>query len=522
MNKGYITTLLLLIITSFNGLCWSAPEEELPTIELPEFVISGVERATLIRGNRLAMADNLPEIIMPGPFNRIRPDITSPSIDIVPMRPKIIPVTNDLYYCIAAYGGGFGSFGAQFGLGWRWGKNILSTEGLYDRPPRRTAAGDKQRMSGSVSINRHIKRESILDLIAKVEDRTYLLNENTDQERSWQDFSLNTSITPIHSSIGQFSGRLYVNRWFLNGNDFLISDVNIAHYIRHSKGHFETIMNWTSEKTYPNRDVSLLSGKIEYYRPASSIDWIKVGLNLYIGNPPLTNKLTGVRPHISVTYRPVPDGTAYLKFSPEPHFVSSRSLIDRFPMVCSDLRTIVIEDDIRLIMGYDHYLTDRLLFKVSAQYVNSDYLFLSSRDREPFMYQILVRDFYSVSARFSAGYEFYPDANVEVFTSIERADVDNFDKALMITPQSAGIKGNITLNRWWLSGDISWFDLTPVPYKNRPAHFESNISIGYRIRQNLKLSLEGYNLLNERYFILPGYDVVPLTVMLKVAYGTLF
>ena len=108
-----------------------------------------------------------------------------------------------------------------------------------------------------------------------------------------------------------------------------------------------------------------------------------------------------------------------------------------------------------------------------------------------------------------------------VFCTAELVDGDSTFKTPDYTPLEFGMKAAVSLTGIQVENRFTWMDKTPVARYtgvNRPAHFEWDISFQRLIDDKWRTELTILNLANNRYWIVPGYDAAPTTVLVTVSY----
>ena len=538
-RTAFYAIFFAVILVTFPSI--SASTDELPSIDLPDFVISGVEQATLIRGDRLILNVLNPEITTPGLIISLRPSMASHSVNIVPSRPEVIVDPNRDFGYADLYAGNFYGAGVRFGLGTSWDRYIITGSGWYNYPPRLFNIGENVNGGGSIGINVKIPRDVILHFDSEFSRSSFYLPGGYDLDagvdNDWQDFRLEGSSTPLTTEIGSFSGWYKFHHWLLNGEfssgiDDLSANQNsfsLIHEIPAFNGRIETSVNGLFEPLdLDSKNLSLITGKVNFgwWKPKAALLRIGFGFNVYSGSSGGSDKVNGFQPNFKAIWSPTIGGLVFLKWNPNVFGHSLRSTMQQLPMLTDVSRGSIAVDKARVEFGYELRILNSTDIRFKTIYNNTENYPLLKPVQDISTGGIEYAELKSISFRVDAKYELSTLGEIDFFATYERTNVQSdffSDGDTKMQPFIVGIIGNGYWQKWQLSTDLSWHDATTTVYdptiKVAP-HYSWDLGVGYNFRENARLSIVCLNLLNNDYEILGRHRVAPFTMMLKGSFGT--
>ena len=550
-RTAFYTIFFVVIILTLTAS--AAPRDNLPEIDLPDFVISGVEQATLVRGDRLSYNALSPEITTPDILISSRPEMSTHSVNIVQSRPEVAINPDRSYKYADVYAGNIFGGGTKFGLGTSWKQTIVSGSGWYNSPPRLFEFGESSNIGAHIGVNIKFFSNVILNLSSKYSSTQFHLPEPLllgGPDNDWRDIILSGNLTPLLTTLGSFSGRYKFNHWSLNqfddndGNDLSAnqSAFSLTHEIYAFKGQFETTFDGLFEPLEQNsKNLTLLKGKISFgwWEPNDSRLRIGFGLNVYSGNSTDTDEVSGVQPQLKVMWNTIFDGLVFLRWNPNAYGHSLRTIMNDFPMLSNYEGSSIAVDKAKVEVGYEMRIFNSTNIGFQTTYSNTEnYPIIDPIRNERFPLKYVQIE--SISLNLDIEYDITGIGEIVFFASFERMDCkypvshtfvnDELQgpffyliEPVIMKPFIVGLTGNGRWQKWQLSSDLSWHYSTRTVYESLTpirSHLDWDLAVGYNLQDNIRVSIVGLNILSNDFAIFEYHKVTPFTLMLKGSFGT--
>ncbi|MBT7789615.1 MAG: hypothetical protein HN757_12130, partial [Calditrichaeota bacterium] len=344
-RTAFYTIFFVVIILTLTAS--AAPRDNLPEIDLPDFVISGVEQATLVRGDRLSYNALSPEITTPDILISSRPEMSTHSVNIIQSRPEVDVGPDRDFKFVDMYAGNVFGFGLKHGMGFDYRESVITGMLWLNSPPRLYEFGEGANMGVKLGANVKIPQDVILKFSSEYSSTQFNLPDRYmwgEIDNEWRDMTLSGSFTPLTTSIGSFSGQYKFNHWSLNEFDnqpaSQISANQSRFSLRHEtsgfNGQFETVVEGIFEPLdQDSKNLTLLKGKVNFgwWEPTATSVRIGFGLNVYSGTSSGTGDISGVQPNVKTIWNPTFGGLVFLKWNPDVNGHSLRSTMRSFPML---------------------------------------------------------------------------------------------------------------------------------------------------------------------------------------------
>ncbi len=519
---------LYLVVIFLTGW-WMSPAEgaELPQIELPEYIIAGIERAARLEGRRLA-TEATADIAVPDLRAAERPGLAAGRIWMPPSRPSLQFEPGRGCWRARLTGGGFQLFGAGVEMSGRRGEVSLAGRGRFEHSPQRTEAGSGWQVGMDVTAARRAWGQMALAPHAGFSRTTFKLNtDSSEEDRSWSDLRLGLNAAPIYTPLGRLSSRLAYGWWDMSEGgelDGSLVEFGLEQSAGVRDGTVEAALSLASGPVSDGEgDLGLAGFKAAYTcRPVPEIN-LRAGGYIYIGRSAEDHRREGGGLHFGIEHLPSFGGVATLAWRPQAELVFLRSLMKYWPMVQTSARGRIVEDVARLSLGYRRQLADRLNGRLDFGWRESRHVPFPVPDSATV--RIESRRLRTLRTSAELEFTFGTGTTVALYASTERARTDgngSGDRAPQRPPATVGMKGGINLVGCRFESDLVWTSETPIDFDGnteRPARVVWNISSSRNVRRGLVLTAGMDNLLDEHYYDIPGYDAPPMTFYLRLKMG---
>jgi len=485
------------------------------------------------------------------------------SLDIVPSRPNNFINSDRSNRYVDVYVGNFNGGGAKFGMGKTWGKLIYSISGWGNYPPRQYRRFDNKNIGGRLGLNMLLPHDVYFSIISEFsastlyknsydgpifplfstsESSTSILTQTDsdwewDVDNEWRDLRIESSLTPLITDIGSFSGKYCFHHWTYHrassdiDKSANLNEFSLFHEIGAFNGRFETTINGVFEPLdQESKNLSLFNGKVNFgwWEPSDSPLKIGFGFNVFNGNSKGSDNVYGFQPNIKAIWSARFGGVAFLKWNPSVHGHSLRSIMERMPQVFYDSpRGSIVVEKARVELGYELSFFEVLDLKFSGIFHNSEnYPLLEYDESSSNSWNIEYGQLESMLFKIRAEYEIYSLGDIELMTSFENAKLVNpgfSESEVKFHPFIVGINGNGYWQNWQFSNAISWHDVTNAVYYPAAkvgSHFEWDIEVGYNLKKGRRISVVCLNLLDNDLVHSNGLEVAPFALMLKGSFGT--
>ena len=216
---------------------------DLPEIELPEYIISGIEKATRVRGDRLPTSITS-AIVSPDAISPSRPELTALSIRSLPSKPSTDRRLKPGYWNAGISGGGFRMFGVNGCLVYAMPKvTRMGTVRLIHSPHRinigetygwRVRYGETHTFKGDVSICPRVTYDF----------NEFNLLDSLDNHRARRgDLKVDLFLSPWSTPVGAFTGYANWDGWrysSLSDLSGFTSVFNLKHNLSLATGKLES------------------------------------------------------------------------------------------------------------------------------------------------------------------------------------------------------------------------------------------------------------------------------------------
>ena len=267
--------------------------------------------------------------------------------------------------------------------------------------------------------------------------------------------------------------------------------------------------------------LSLFNGVVSYGWLQEKHLNLELGMLVQSGTSPQNSSFIQVYPRFEANWDPGFTGFFSAAYTPGHSLVSTREIFDCWYMLDDVSRGSLTEHINRIEIAYNTWIGEDFSFSLSSGFESSLHDPVPVSAGGSWKTQTVSTN--STRIKLDGSYRSSDRWETGCYLLIEDSKSDYNNQAVstpLKAPAAAGAWSEYRFNKWLVRNEISWFDLTPVGLHTafkRPAHFEVNLRIQYEIKHNLALVLEGFNLLDEHYGILPAYDAAPFTVKAGLA-----
>ncbi len=565
MRIRYLLCVLFITAIWLGVSLGAQVDADLPEIEMQEYVISGVEQATRIYGTRIPLGEWTPVIKIPGSPEQTRPDLQASSISIIPVRPELVADRTLHNFSGGAFGGNFGAFGAgvngcyDFNNGGFVHNAQLNFSAGYVDYPRRLEPGEATRLNANVSAASFISGRTQIAAGAGYRSQEFILNDTLRSRRTLDALTANFGLSALNLFQGNFNALIDYGAWSVDKvnaavNGGAVEGLSLAAQMKYdyflSKGMIQSRFGFFSETLEEFTDAKSIFDlrfyylRLVYYKKLMHKMNLGVGVDASAGEHYADDGMRSINPYVVFRWGAVPNGAFDFTIDPHSKPVTLRELFSRWTMLDEPpqnvlpqeseptkwfLNPIIEETPIRMSASYRHSIANSFEASVKGTYRESEqYPYLVPFDSQGLGWTLGLASLTSAKGELSVRYRHERFVEAVAYAAIENAQLEEAGEsyeAPLIPPISAGIRGGGERGRWTAEFDAAYYAETPYAIgmaEERPAHFEVDFSAGYKIAPEWTISVEGYNLLNESYDFLPGYDANPLTVMVRLKYGDLF
>ncbi len=523
-----ITAFIILCILSVN-----LHAEELPRIELPAYIISGVEKATTLSGTRLPTTVES-SLSIPGSVNSVRPKLTSIPVWQPPSKPSIIEKPAQGYWRANTRGGAFRLFGLN-GCLIRAGQGVTRRGTIaYLQPPHRIVAGFQSGWQVQFDEVRYLgENTTIQPRISFTRRENTLLANSSDYKSIRSDLALNLFIQSFQSA----SWRTFDWRLFLSGMDYssqqdlrgFHGQLDGQHSIALGKGFLESGIFYGSESIDEDNDrLQLTRLSVKYRMQSRERIVVSVGGSAYLGNDVNGVSVQGVRPQLEIESGLPFDGTVSLKYNPLSRLTSSKGVLFRSPVLDSEARGYISEEINRLSLKYNYNIASSLItdvgFSVGGFLTDARHVIFAVPDNAGKWYPS-ARRLSSRGLELDCYYNDVSGVSVNLHAKYEDAQTDGLetgDQAPQIPNTSVTVSTVFPMSLFTLRHDLEWSGESPVDFegkRHRPDRFIWNASVDHEFNRGIGVEIGVENILNVGYYDYPRYDMPPLTVYIGFYYG---
>jgi len=510
----------------------SAGAVELPPIELPEYIIAGVEQATRITGARIPVGVSA-RIGVPAESPVSRPKLLTASVWTPPQQPALLLPLGEGSWRSYLGGGGFGK--GEAGIELARARSSVSYGAAMGvlKPPNRSGAGAGLDRGIRGLIYGRVGRAGVLAPEIGFGRSSFTLNQAMGGgKRDWTDAYLGFGFSPLSTGAGLLTAGSCLDRWSLSGTGKIVAmryQLDARHSLPLGSGCLESSVDAVAEPTEQGDDkLGLLQVVTMYRLRHHSINYL-AGFRLYTGAAAVGTPRRGATPVLGLEWRLAGESTVSLVGDPEPNLLSLRSLFRSAPMISDSSRGSILEETGHLRMGFTTLLSRRIRINLNLSH--------RSVRHYPFAvptsvgdWEIEYRRLNLTGAEVQVDYAFDGGAGIGLNANVRKAETkppDGLaitslgDRAPQFSFASSALEGSVPAGRWMLASELQWESRAPVDFAGdweRPSRVVWNASVNRRLGSGWEFILGMNNILNSSYYDYPGFDQPPFTVSLKLEY----
>ena len=521
-------------------------KRSMPTLDLPEYVISGVEKATHIGGEKLSFRTDDPETFIPELELRIRPQIPTGQIIVQPEPPSNIAGVLFDYHNYTLSAGSFQSLNSAYNTAIRLGEISLTADGWHHQAPRNTKAGLKFDQGVRSSLIVRSDDKGVFNFTGKYGSRSFEHANAADHNVRLREFSLTATGNSVRSRLGDLSFSAEINRWHLveyTDSAILSHDLRLAISRRMKLGRM-SLKLWQFGEPFRKFDDDFnFSNAAISYTWQQSRDWKVSAMSTLVKTSSVTSdaivdemgrynlgiitgdnirEYTNVRIGVATEKMLSDKDLAYFQFNPIERPISARTMYNKYPMIPNFIGGIV-ESGSRTVGGYRREINQQMRITTEVFYQTSIDHPVPVRFTQ-YNWFLETGRLTAMGVKIDASAKLYSSFNLNLFGALQDARITKAGIDIAATEEaelSAGLNYEYWKGRWTATGDLIWYDKKPINLRGSetiPAHTEFNARATFRLKPDIFLSLMTDNLFNQRYYSVPGYDANPLTVMIGVSH----
>ena len=522
-----ITALIIIGILSVN-----LPAEELPRIELPAYVISGVEKATTLRGTRLPTAVKS-SLSIPGSVKSVRPEFTSTPVWQPLSKPSIIAKPAMGNWGINIGGGAFNLF-RQNGYFIHTGEGVTRRGTIsFLQPPHRIPAGTLSEWHIEYGEVRYPRKNLMLHPSVSFTSREYtLLTDYNNFQSIRSDLVLKLFVQSFQTTVGSFTGRLQLSGMKYSSTqdlDGFHGQIDGLHSLSLGEGFLESGIFYGSENIdVDDNRLQLARLSVKYRMQLRERIVVSFGGSAYLGNDIRGVSVQGARPQLDIESGLPFDGTVSLKYNPLSRLTSSKDMIFRSPVLDSGARGYISEEINRLSLDYNYNIVSSLVtdvgFSVGGFLTDARHIIFAVPDSSDVWYPS-ARRLSGTGLKLDCYYSDISGVSVNLHMKYEEAQTDGLetgDQAPQIPKTSVTVSTAFPMSLFTLRNDLEWSGESPVDFEgkqHRPERFVWNASVNHEFNRGIGVEVGVENILNVEYYEYPRYDMPPLTVYIGFYIG---
>lgn len=506
----------------------------LPVIEMPKYVITGVEQATALSGKKIPTLTSA-KFLVPESTPEVRPALSLEILDSPTDSPLLLRPVGGGYTEVEAATGAFGFAKGRFITAGEGDLTGYLVAAGVERFPMRNATGPKLDGFAKGSGVRWFGKETTIAPGFEANQSTFVRKGVPDSEtNSHFSFCLNASMTPVQlfdgrlKSLFQFDLNMLDNRRNLSAShDRLVLDYSRAAW----RGWLESRIELEVEAVSVDKEShSLYSIKSIYTEPIGDRLIWRGGLTAYTGNVILqpafgdsghSENRNGAGLLSGFTWQATSEGTLDIDFWSQPRFESFGKLFREMMLLDSTARGVTVESPVALSICYSNLLGATTKLRLSAT--------TSSERHRPFWiaapdgnWRITTRSAKATTGK--AELELEPLSRLGVtlygsFTSATSSGSDNGSQAPFMSPSEIGCDAILQVGKVVVDGKLSLKSGTPIDFSSdlrSPDIAGLDVSAHWLVRSGLTGSIGVDNLLNHRQWEIPGYDLNPMTIWVGI------
>lgn len=525
MVRISITLQLLLVGCFLLFIPLSAISEELPQIELPEYVITGIEKAIRISGDKLPVKSVPRSISLRQLQPTNRPELIATGIMQAPTRPDISTVLNEGRLNASITGGQFTMFGGSVDHAKVLESWTLTAESAYDHHPNRTTPGMSSAYSAGISGTTYITEKNGISTHLSFDRSGFNLNDGLSDKSGYiSDFQFSATTAPARLFSGRFAAyvsydKLKIDQYVTKDSDLLALNLNYSTKL--ASGWLESRAS-VSYDSYS--DLSLVTLSSGYNQPIW-LGWMaRISGTLAAAQNSIPGDLTNGYIGFALEHPSLFGGKVTLlrDSGVEMHYM--KALMNRWYMVES--ASTVSETTSNLTLHYERDITDRLTGNMSVASI--------TKRHEPFpvlssgSWNLEPRRIGTLLSTARLDYELAYSLTALAYAINDQSESHGISpgtKAVQRPEWRVGSELRYRWQKWSLNNKLEWQSSTAIDFvglNKTPERLTDNLAVSRSFNDKIELQLGVDNLFNSSFYEFTGYDYNPLTVYLKINYRNIF
>ncbi len=541
---SYISITILFFLTS---LYLTSPLlAELPPIQMPEYIIEGIEKATQIKGDRIPNEITY-EITIPDEPAHQRPNLDIEPIQICINRPTLL-LTLGTGYLIANAGiGGFnlGELGCDFAM--RKNESELIVEFGARSIPKRTTPGAKFQSDVRIGFTSYISesetyRKGLFEAHSNLFRKNYnrYISAGVIEHISLNTFNISLIATPLSTKFGTFAGQIAFQPWKYEDCAFTQTELSLQHSLKTTIGRFESKLFIGGEMARQDIKVlQLTSLDISLHRQFNERLFYTLGGAIWVGTTPLQRQIydllgnssineesqlrQGFKPCLGLIWLPPFGGIVSSSYKPKTLLKPLYTELTETPFYITTTRGTVIEDLYLWSIKYEKSLISNLNFDFTFNWqdqLHTQYPYYTSDER----ILLTLRRSEIKELKLNIDATPFNFMGLSLWTALYKANTKGCiagNNAPLVPNFLAGLESTARWRRWILYNSIVWEDEAPLKFEGdtkMPSRLIWDSQLKFNINPKIETTLKAYNILNKHYYTLPHYDANPTTIALMAQY----
>jgi len=507
---------------------------DLPVIEMPQYIITGIEQATALTGKKIPPENSAKFVV---------PEVTP---DLRPLIPLNIVVTPDERLgLLRPVGGGFteaqalvGSFGKVLANGLTASESLTTgykVETGFERFPMRTESGPELEWRAAGNSIHWLGSETTFSPKLFTIYRSFQRRVPTGSvQNSLLEIGLKAGSSPISLFDGSLAWLFQVDLQSLDDRRELSASHDLLQfdYSRNFKDGWLDLRAKLEIEAVSHDRASHSLYLIESIYSAQfdhRLLW-RAGLVAYTGgsiatpvqvSPGVRESRSGAGILAGLTYKMSPVTTIDVDVAPRPRFESFGEVFAGQMVLDSTARGVTVEKPVAI--------TARLRNRINQQTQISANVSYSSDRHRPFLttlhsgdWSIVTRKASIISGQIEVEVEPTERLGVRLYTGVTTVSSEGFDpgsNAPFITPFNIGGDLLWSVGRFMVENEINWEKGTEIDF-NSDSHAPDRLNWDATVHLPIKAGLNAkagiLNVLNRRHWRIPGYDEAPLTLFIGI------
>ncbi len=518
---------LLLPVLVINAALYAA---DLPVIEMPKYVITGIEQATTLSGKKIP-TESSSHFLLPD-FNReVRPVIPLDILDTPSEKPILFRLVGGGYTEVGASSGGFGKATGRLASVYEGSLTGYSVNLGMDRYPMRTSSGPK--LDGFVNASglRWIGQEATFTPEIKSSFGSFVRNGSLGNETNNQfALGLQAGTTPFGLFAGRLTGKFLFDLTILDNHRNILAshDLLTLGFSREIwQGWLESRLDFEVEAVSVDKGShSLYSIESIYCRRLGEKLLWRAGLIAYTGKviptpvlvaPGTPESRSGAGLIAGITWKAASGSAIDFDYLPKPHFETFGSTFSQMMALDSTARGVTVEVPFNLRLRVSHILnkTARLRFSyaLSDERHRSFWMMNSTGN-----WRTSSRKAHIAISRLDLELEPHQNVLVTLFGVLTKASSSGSGvgaNAPFISPAEVGSDVVIYLGKVAINNNLVWKRGSLIFYNGASRSsdlMDWNASAHWSVRPGLTGRVGIDNLLDRDQWKIPSYQLPPLTV----------